>query len=588
MNPKYNLLIFIITCILLTSCSTTKHGVPFIADNGIQWGIQDTITGKVYLKPKFHYLRKTAYKNRFIAVDASGQYSLVNHKGKPVWSSTPRRIQLTNTHYASIEYKTGKKGLLELKRCRVIIPPKYSSIVFFDANNIGVGLDGKFGVVNLKHQEIVPIIYTSIEGIGEHYLVGIQDKYGVVNQKGETVIPVKYDRIFFNKAFNGYLLVLDGLRAPANLDGKIGQWFNGSLSGFNPYGFMFTKVDSNGKYAYNRIYNRAFKPLTDLERGYMAYRPELKGYIRSSFDLDTSYFTSAIDNTIQIKGELLLLGQLEQCYKNTCISKSKEGIFKVKANGEVEKLPYSDFQVGFNKDRLIVKKEDFWGCVTWDNKVIIPFHYAFIQYHNRHELYSARTDTTVHFYELSGESSAQFSIDRAKGDRVELLRDAYFKIRKGGKWALFSPRGDAITNFVFDELKSSYSICTGRINNQWQFVTLKGEILPDRFDVIHPFHERREEKYIYTYRVQQGHLYGLYNSNGERIIPVDYKRLFVPSEGLIAVLKGDKWGFVNKRNDVVIPFLYDKGRAFHGGRARVEINREKLWINKLGETITVE
>lgn len=417
-------------------------------------------------------------------------------------------------------------------------------------------------------------------------MVGIQDQYGVVNQEGETVIPIMFNQINHHKTFNGYELFLDGLVAAATPDGKIGPWLKGELSGFNPHGFIYTKVDTNGKYSYNSLYNRVFKPLTGLEKGYMAYRPELKAYIRSDFDLDTTYFTSAIDKNIHISSELL--GHLEQGYKNACISKTKEGIFKVTATGEIEKRPYSDVQVGTNKAHLIVKKDDFWGCVTWEEEVIVPFHYTLILYHNRHVLYRARTDTTVHFYELSGNSRAQFFIDRAKGDRVELLRGAYFKIRKGDQWALYNPAGNALTDFVFDELKDSYGMCLGRIDNQWQFVTLEGEILPDRFNVIHPFHEKRAGKNIYTYRVQQGNLFGLYDSKGEMIIPVDYKSLFLPSEGLIAVLKEDKWGFINKRNDVVIPFLYDKGRAFHSGRARVDINREKLWINKLGETITVE
>ena len=64
--------------------------------------------------------------------------------------------------------------------------------------------------------------------------------------------------------------------------------------------------------------------------------------------------------------------------------------------------------------------------------------------------------------------------------------------------ALFSPTGKALTDFVFDELKSNYGICEGRIGDYWRFVTFKGQILPEQFDMIHAFHEMRDGKYIYT------------------------------------------------------------------------------------------
>lgn len=585
MHLNRNLFLIVFTLIVLSSCSTSKHGIPYLSENGQLWGIKDSLTHKVNLQPQYHFLRKTAYSNRFIATDSLGQFTLVNQKGKPLVESSPRLIRLVNSHYALID-NTRKKELIELKHCKSILPPLYNSIEFVKENRLRVGLDGKYGIVDLNHKTILPIQYNSIEVVGDQYKVGIHDKYGVVNQEGEVIIPLKFNRINYHQDFNGYELFLEDLVAPATTNGKIGQWVKGDLSGFNKNGFIYTKLDDHGEYEYYSIYNKDLERLTPAEIGYTEYNSELNGYTRTDYETGNSFFISTTGEKIQYTPELL--SSIKYCKNKSCVSQYKNQVYKLSTHGHEEKLPYSDVKVGAIQPNLMVKQGDYWGCVTWDNKTIIPFTYKFITYKNRHELYYARTDTKVDYYETSGKLRAQFKVDRSKNEQVELLDEAYFKVRKNGKWALFSPTGKPLTNFVFDELKSSNSICLGRINNTWSFVTLDGTILSEQFDVIHPFAENREGKYNYTYRVQQGNLFGLYNHKGEMILPVDYQNVFLPSEGLIAVSKGEKWGFVNYRNELLIPFLYDKGRAFHNGRARVEVNREKVWINKKGKKIVVE
>ena len=42
------------------------------------------------------------------------------------------------------------------------------------------------------------------------------------------------------------------------------------------------------------------------------------------------------------------------------------------------------------------------------------------------------------------------------------------------------------------------------------------------------------------------------------------------SEGLAAVAKRDKFGYINKENTLVIPFEYDAATAFEKGEAKVK------------------
>ena len=53
------------------------------------------------------------------------------------------------------------------------------------------------------------------------------------------------------------------------------------------------------------------------------------------------------------------------------------------------------------------------------------------------------------------------------------------------------------------------------------------------------------------------------------------------SEGLAMVCRGEKCGYINKNNEVIIPFEYDAGTPFENGEAKIK--KDGKW-----GTITVE
>lgn len=56
-------------------------------------------------------------------------------------------------------------------------------------------------------------------------------------------------------------------------------------------------------------------------------------------------------------------------------------------------------------------------------------------------------------------------------------------------------------------------------------------------------------------------------------------------EGLAAVRKNEKFGFINKQNEVIIPFKYDNVYSFIYGEAKVVIGKESFYIDKKGNRI---
>ena len=95
---------------------------------------------------------------------------------------------------------------------------------------------------------------------------------------------------------------------------------------------------------------------------------------------------------------------------------------------------------------------------------------------------------------------------------------------------------------IDDDLLSYYDE-TGELPTEWEQVTF--------FD---------EETDLAVVSVDD--IFGAVNRNGEAVIPLIYHCAMLFSEGLLAVKKNDKWGYVDKHHNIVIPFEYDNLQTY--------------------------
>lgn len=91
--------------------------------------------------------------------------------------------------------KNRQLGLLDF--CgRPVLEPEYSEIQAYQREMFRVNVKGKWGVVNVGNEVIIPIGYDYIAPLkGAVCLVKKDSKFGVVNARGEEVIPPQYARI---------------------------------------------------------------------------------------------------------------------------------------------------------------------------------------------------------------------------------------------------------------------------------------------------------------------------------------------------------------------------------------------------------
>lgn len=96
--------------------------------------------------------------------------------------------------------------------------------------------------------------------------------------------------------------------------------------------------------------------------------------------------------------------------------------------------------------------------------------------------------------------------------------------------------------YIDDDLFCYYEE-TGELPTEWEQVTF--------FD---------EETNLAVVSVEG--IYGAVNRDGEAVIPIIYHCAMLFSDGLLAVKKNDKWGYVDKNHTIIIPFEYENLRTY--------------------------
>jgi hypothetical protein len=100
-------------------------------------------------------------------------------------------------------------------------------------------------------------------------------------------------------------------------------------------------------------------------------------------------------------------------------------------------------------------------------------------------------------------------------------------------------------------------------------------------------------KYDYASELREGFgcvkrkgRFGFIDNTGKLAIPIIYEQSgFWFSEGCVYMMLDGKWGFINTRNEVVIPFKYDGAVAFKEGFAAVKLNEKWGYVDKQGAVV---
>ncbi len=168
--------------------------ILFVRDNN-KWGAVDL---KNEIKAPLQFESVDFANSDYLIVGVNQFKHFYNLKNKKMLQEFSFEKFVLLPFYSRLE-KKNKETLIDNTTFNLIFPFKYDKIYFDDKINLFVvKLSNKYGIINLKEEQIVPIIYDYLEVWPcekTKYLVQKDDKYAIIDNKNQIVVPFKKGRI---------------------------------------------------------------------------------------------------------------------------------------------------------------------------------------------------------------------------------------------------------------------------------------------------------------------------------------------------------------------------------------------------------
>ena len=207
-------------------------------------------------------------------------------------------------------------------------------------------------------------------------------------------------------------------------------------------------------------------------------------------------------------------------------------------------------------------------------------------------------------------------------DRYADLHEGRASRFKDGKWGYVDRRNKEVIPYMYDHASDFHDgrACVGigeRGNRKYGYIDRDGNI------VIPLIYDKPAEFFDDIAYVTKDGKHGTIDKDGKELIPIIYDHVgfrFIENEGLAMVRQGDccgfvrtngdvvipivyedaecyfsnelvrvklhgQWGYLNRKGDVVIPMIYEEARNFNDGRAEVQLDMEKFYIDVNGRRI---
>lgn len=298
----------------------------------------------------------------------------------------------------------------------------------------------------------------------------------------------------------------------------------------------------------------------------------------------------------KIKADLKImtfLGRVPQKTESNTLSDNLLRILYFKIQPENNpKIGYMD-----RSGKIIVKPSLNMGSDFYNNyaNIIKDSIFGYINKEGK-EILLKKYDNTFFYYGNTGiaKKHGKYGLINRKGDSltgfdytmINLFGFNHFKAHtKDKKSWIFDKKGNIIfKNDLNLNIQSNYFESDSAFVYQKTIdgrklkglINLKGKVLIEpKFKEIYFINDKE------FYAVKNNNKWGFIDKMGNEVIPLIYDKIgFNINDDLIPVQKKGKWGFINRKNKVKIPFIYDEAYAFIDNLAFVKKGNYYGCINK--------
>lgn len=344
--------------------------------------------------------------------------------------------------------------------------------LWYEAGILKVRKDGKYGIIDLKGNQLVSCIYDSIEVITgtSNSLVTVKDgKQGLIDNTGAVIIENNYQDIqaISDQYENGYIVQANGKYGVISLNKAV---------------VLDTKYDRVKKVYGNSKY----------------YVVEENGKLKIVDKDQKEYLVGEYDDITSINGEYAVVKKGNQY-----------GVVSIADNKKAIDVKYEDIKYATGSN-YIVKDNSKYGIMDIEGNKLVDFNYKTIAYRNK-----------ANFYEAIGSDYTSDLIDadmqvRLSGIVSEINEQAgYMRLRVGDEYQYY--------NFKFEEKKSQdilkgNTIFLSKKDGKYGFVDKNGIVVVDYI-----YDDAREQNDYGYASVKKDGLWGCVDSSGKVVMAPSYK-----------------------------------------------------------------
>ena len=173
------------------------------------------------------------------------------------------------------------------------------------------------------------------------------------------------------------------------------------------------------------------------------------------------------------------------------------------------------------------------------------------------------------------------------GNNISSFHEGLAAVQINGKWGFINHKGDVIISARYD-FANRFSEGYAQIwqNEKSTFIDKTGkEISSSKYDIspynISAFSNGLAAVYQASENRNTGK-FGFINKKGEIVIPLKYEMAFDFSEGLANIKENGKWYFINKSGMKILKMGYDHIDSFSEGLAHVENGATEAYFSRIG------
>ena len=352
-----------------------------------------------------------------------------------------------NVNYETGEYQTkalnkdNQEILGEYDKVEPITNSDTNHNGWYEENVIKVMKDGKYGIIDLDGNQIIPAEYTDIQILGENsqegYIVKKDDnKYGIIDNSNNQVLEAKYDEIDKVHGSDLYVVTEGGTKKIINKDGQDAI----ASADFDKIIYISPERNENSGIIFEKAEKYGFM---DLE-GNIKIEPEYQN------------LTVAKDNILIAKKD------------------DKYGIIDTDKN---EKIPFENNSISYEKGADIYILEDseynakvlnnnyeekisgMFLDINTDNQYIKMLINDETKYYNFQfeeipsteaiksaTLYAKKQDGKYGFVNKKGDVVVDYQYEDATEQNV----DGYAAVKKDGKWGAIDENGNVVVEPCYD------------------------------------------------------------------------------------------------------------------------------------------